>query len=66
MRAASPFPAAFGPVRPTTRGARRGASGSVKRYADLATEIGAAAATYREEVRARAFPTAEQTYRPKS
>ena len=38
----------------------------VKRYADLATEIGAAAAAYREEVRARAFPTAEQTYRPKS
>ena len=38
----------------------------VKRYADLASEIGAAAAQYREEVRARAFPTAEQTYRPKS
>ena len=37
----------------------------VKRYADLATEIGAAAAQYREEVRARSFPTDEQTYRPK-
>ena len=38
----------------------------VKRYADLASEIGAAAALYREEVRTRAFPTADQTYRPKS
>jgi len=38
----------------------------VKRYADLASEIGAAAATYREEVRARTFPTSEQTYRPNS
>jgi len=38
----------------------------VKRYADLASEIGAAATTYREEVRSRAFPTADQTYRPKS
>ena len=38
----------------------------VKRYADLAKEIGAAAATYAEEVRARSFPTADQTYRPKS
>ena len=37
----------------------------VKRYADLATEIGAAAAQYREEVRARTFPTDEQTYRPR-
>ena len=37
----------------------------VKRYADLATEIGAAAAQYREEVRSRSFPTGEQTYRPK-
>ncbi|MEO8142442.1 MAG: 3-methyl-2-oxobutanoate hydroxymethyltransferase [Sphingomicrobium sp.] len=37
----------------------------VKRYADLATEIGAAAAQYREEVRTRSFPTDEQTYRPK-
>jgi len=38
----------------------------VKRYADLASEIGAAATTYREEVQSRAFPTADQTYRPKS
>ena len=38
----------------------------VKRYADLAGEIGAAAATYRDEVRSRAFPTADQTYRPRS
>jgi 3-methyl-2-oxobutanoate hydroxymethyltransferase len=37
----------------------------VKRYADLATEIGEAAAKYAEEVRSRAFPTDEQTYRPK-
>ena len=37
----------------------------VKRYADLATEIGAAAARYRDEVRARGFPTADQVYRPK-
>ena len=38
----------------------------VKRYADLANEIGEAAAKYREEVRARSFPTEDQTYRPKS
>jgi len=38
----------------------------VKRYADLAKEIGEAAATYAGEVRARAFPTADQTYRPKA
>lgn len=37
----------------------------VKRYADLATEIGEAAATYAAEVRERRFPTADQTYRPK-
>ena len=37
----------------------------VKRYADLATEIGEAAAKYAGEVRERSFPTAEQTYRPK-
>ena len=37
----------------------------VKRYDDLATRIGAAAASYAEEVRARSFPTADQTYRPK-
>ena len=38
----------------------------VKRYHDLAGEISAAAAQYREEVRTRAFPTDEQVYRPKS
>jgi 3-methyl-2-oxobutanoate hydroxymethyltransferase len=38
----------------------------VKRYADLAGEIGVAAAKYAEEVRARTFPTADQTYRPKA
>jgi len=37
----------------------------VKRYDDLATRIGEAAATYAAEVRSRQFPTAEQTYRPK-
>jgi 3-methyl-2-oxobutanoate hydroxymethyltransferase len=37
----------------------------VKRYDDLATRIDAAAKTYAEEVRARTFPTADQTYRPK-
>ncbi len=37
----------------------------VKRYDDLAARIGEAAATYASEVRSRAFPTAEQTYRPK-
>ena len=37
----------------------------VKRYADLASEIGAAAAKYRQEVIDRGFPTADQTYRPK-
>ena len=38
----------------------------VKRYDDLATRIGEAAATYAAEVRERRFPTADQTYRPKS
>jgi 3-methyl-2-oxobutanoate hydroxymethyltransferase len=38
----------------------------VKRYDDLATRIGEAAAAYAAEVRARSFPTADQTYRPKS
>ena len=38
----------------------------VKRYDDLAARIGEAAATYAAEVRSRAFPTADQTYRPKS
>ena len=37
----------------------------VKRYDDLATRIGEAARTYAEEVRSRAFPTADQTYRAK-
>ena len=37
----------------------------VKRYADLATEIGEAAAKYAGEVRERSFPTDDQTYRPK-
>ena len=37
----------------------------VKRYADLAGEIGAAAAKYAEEVRSRTFPGSDQTYRPK-
>lgn len=38
----------------------------VKRYDDLATRIGDAAAAYRQEVLGRAFPTEEQTYRPKA
>ena len=38
----------------------------VKRYDDLAARIGEAARTYAEEVRARRFPSADQTYRPKS
>ena len=38
----------------------------VKRYDDLASRISEAARTYAEEVRARRFPTAEQTYWPKS
>jgi 3-methyl-2-oxobutanoate hydroxymethyltransferase len=37
----------------------------VKRYADMASEIGEAVTKYAEEVRSRAFPTEEQTYRPK-
>ena len=37
----------------------------VKRYDDLATRIGEAAATFAAEVHDRSFPTAEQTYRPK-
>jgi 3-methyl-2-oxobutanoate hydroxymethyltransferase len=37
----------------------------VKRYDDLASRIGEAARAYAEEVRARSFPTADQTYRPK-
>jgi 3-methyl-2-oxobutanoate hydroxymethyltransferase len=38
----------------------------VKRYDDLASRIGEAARTYAGEVRARSFPTSDQTYRPKS
>jgi 3-methyl-2-oxobutanoate hydroxymethyltransferase len=38
----------------------------VKRYDDLASRIGEAAAAYADEVRERSFPTADQTYRPKS
>ena len=37
----------------------------VKRYDDLASRIGEAAATYASEVRARAFPTEDHIYRPK-
>jgi 3-methyl-2-oxobutanoate hydroxymethyltransferase len=37
----------------------------VKRYDNLAEQISRAAQTYAEEVRSRAFPSAEQTYRPK-
>lgn len=38
----------------------------VKRYDDLASRIGEAASAYAEEVRARSFPTADQTYRTKT
>lgn len=38
----------------------------VKRYDDLASRIGEAARTYADEVRSRSFPTADQTYKPKS
>ncbi len=37
----------------------------VKRYDDLASRITEAARHYAEEVRARTFPTGDQTYRPK-
>jgi 3-methyl-2-oxobutanoate hydroxymethyltransferase len=37
----------------------------VKRYDDLASRIGEAAAAYAAEVRSRSFPTADQTYKPK-
>jgi 3-methyl-2-oxobutanoate hydroxymethyltransferase len=37
----------------------------VKRYDDLAARIGSAVETYAGEVRARSFPTTDQTYRPK-
>ena len=38
----------------------------VKRYADLASEIGEAVGRYAHEVRTRSFPTQDQTYRPKA
>ena len=38
----------------------------VKRYDDLAARIGQAVEAYAGEVRARSFPTADQTYRPKA
>ena len=38
----------------------------VKRYEDMASVISKAAATYAEEVRARAFPGEDQTYQPKT
>ena len=37
----------------------------VKRYDNLAEQIGKAAEAYAAEVRSRAFPSADQTYRPK-
>jgi 3-methyl-2-oxobutanoate hydroxymethyltransferase len=37
----------------------------VKRFGDLASEISAAAATYAQDVKSRAFPTEEQIYRGK-
>jgi 3-methyl-2-oxobutanoate hydroxymethyltransferase len=37
----------------------------VKRYADMAGFVGDAARAYAADVRARAFPTADQTYAPK-
>jgi 3-methyl-2-oxobutanoate hydroxymethyltransferase len=37
----------------------------VKRYADMASEIGEAVAAFAGEVRERSFPTEDQTYRPK-
>jgi 3-methyl-2-oxobutanoate hydroxymethyltransferase len=38
----------------------------VKRYGAMAEHVGEAAAAYARDVRARAFPTAEQTYQPKA
>ena len=38
----------------------------VKRYDDLAARVGEAVQSYAAEVRDRSFPTADQTYRPKS
>ena len=37
----------------------------VKRYDNLAEQIGNAAKSYADEVRSRVFPSADQTYRPK-
>jgi 3-methyl-2-oxobutanoate hydroxymethyltransferase len=37
----------------------------VKRYDNLAERVSAAAAAYADEVRSRAFPSTDQTYRPK-
>jgi 3-methyl-2-oxobutanoate hydroxymethyltransferase len=37
----------------------------VKRYHEVANEISDAAARYAADVRARAFPTQDQTYQPK-
>jgi 3-methyl-2-oxobutanoate hydroxymethyltransferase len=37
----------------------------VKRFDDLAGRVTAAVEAYAGEVRARSFPTADQTYRPK-
>jgi 3-methyl-2-oxobutanoate hydroxymethyltransferase len=38
----------------------------VKRYHDIASQIGEAAASYAADVRARSFPGPEQTYQPKA
>jgi 3-methyl-2-oxobutanoate hydroxymethyltransferase len=38
----------------------------VRRFADLGTEVGKAAAAYAEEVKARTFPGIENTFRPKA
>jgi len=37
----------------------------VKRYADMAAFVDAAVVSYAQDVRARAFPSADQTYQPK-
>ncbi len=37
----------------------------MKKYEDIAGVIERTAAKYAEEVRARSFPTADQTYQPK-
>jgi 3-methyl-2-oxobutanoate hydroxymethyltransferase len=38
----------------------------VKRYENIAEVIEKTVATYAEEVRARAFPSEDQTYQPKA